>query len=116
MRAADYLYPGANAAIAISLQGELYWNGGVAAVALGGFVIGALFGLLAAVGLRTRPASGAFVLYAVAAAFTHAFLTRGLATMTENLIFALLGVGIAIWAMATDRPQLAWLRTRPTAS
>jgi hypothetical protein len=103
VRAASYLYPGVNTAIAISLQGELYWNGGVATVGLGALLIGALFGLLAARGLRTRPGSGAFVLYATTAAFTHAFLTRGLAATTQSLIFAVVGIAIAIAAMAVER-------------
>ena len=94
--AGSYLYPGTNAAVAISMQGELYWNAGVPGVAIGAFVLGLLFGLLAAVGLRAPPGTGWFVLYAVAVVFTHAFLTRGLATMTENLVFALVGVSLAI--------------------
>jgi hypothetical protein len=100
VRAGSYLYPGWNAAVAISMQGELYWNAGLPGIAIGGFVLGALFGLLASVGLRASPGTGWFVVYAVAVAFTHAFLTRGFATMTENLVFAVVGVTLALLGMS----------------
>jgi hypothetical protein len=106
VRAGSYLYPGTNVALAISLQGELYWNAGVPGIALGGLMLGLLFGLLAAAGLRTTPGTAWFVLYAVAVPFTHAFLTRGLATMTENLVFAVVGVALALLAMSG-----AWARS-----
>ena len=94
-RVASYLYPGVAVAVPISLQGELYWNGGLAVVIGGSLVIGAAFGALGRFGLRSRIRTPFFVLYAVALPFTHAFLTRGLAAMTENLVFALVGVSVA---------------------
>ena len=103
VRAGSYLYPGSNAAVAISMQGELYWNAGVAGIAIGGAVVGLLFGLLAAVGLRAPPGTGRFVIYAVSVTFTHAFLTRGFATMTENLVFAVVGVSLAIMGIGGVR-------------
>jgi hypothetical protein len=108
-RVASYLYPGSPAAVPISLQGELYWNEGLAAVALGCLGLGAAFGWLGRVGLRSPAKSGAFVLYATAVPFTHAFLTRGLASMTENLVFALVGVffsaiAVGLWPVR-DRPS-----------
>jgi len=100
---ASYLYPGVPVAVPISLQGELYWNAGLPLVALGAFAVGAALGAIARFGLRAVPGSGLFLVYAVTVPFTHAFLTRGLATMLQNLVFALAGVGIAIWATRPRR-------------
>ncbi len=99
-RASSYLYPGDFVAIPVSVHGELYWNGGVVAVAFGTFVLGVLFGGTARIGLRTAPGGRLFVLYAVALPFTHAFLTRGLAPMSQNLAFALIGTSLAIAGMS----------------
>ena len=99
-RVASYLYPGASAEVPISMQGELYWNGGLSAVVVGGFVLGLAFGVLARFGLRARPGSPAFVLYVVALPFTHAFLTRGLAPTTESIVFAGVGVTLAVGCMS----------------
>jgi len=109
-RVASYLYPGVPVAVPISIQGELYWNGGLLAVAVGSLILGAAFGRLGRFGLRARPGSPSFVLYAVAFPFTHAFLTRGLATMTENLLFALAGVSFAILALSFRPQPLSALR------
>jgi hypothetical protein len=103
-RVASYLYPGASADVPISMQGELYWNGGLIAVLVGGLVLGLAFGLLARFGLRARPGSPGFVVYIVALPFTHAFLTRGFAPTTESIVFAVVGVTLAIGCMS---PQ--WL-------
>jgi hypothetical protein len=97
-RAASYLYPGAAVAVPISLQGELYWNNGLLAVVVGSLAVGAAFGALGRLGLGSPAGSGAFLAYAVALPFTHAFLTRGLASMTENLVFALVGLFFAALA------------------
>ena len=114
----SYLYPGVPVAVPISLQGELFWNGGVTLVAAGALVVGLLFGLLARVGRRAAARPGALVLHAVAVAFTYAFLTRGLATMAENLAFAVIGVTLAIVAVApraSDEPVLTSAARRVTA-
>jgi len=105
-RAAAYLYPGAAVAVPISLQGELYWNDGLIAILVGSLLVGAAFGMIARVGLRFSAGSGPFLAYATVLPFTHAFLTRGLAVMTENLIFALVGVCVAAMAFGF-RPQAA---------
>jgi hypothetical protein len=99
-RVASYLYPGASAEVPISMQGELYWNGGLSAVVVGGFVLGLAFGVLARFGLGARPGSPAFVLYIVALPFTHAFLTRGFAPTTESIVFAGVGVILAVGCMS----------------
>jgi hypothetical protein len=109
-RVASYLYPGVAVAVPISLQGELYWNGGLAVLIGGSLVIGAAFGALGRFGLRARNRTPFFVLYAVALPFTHAFLTRGLAAMTENLIFALVGVSVAGIAFGFRSDSQALLR------
>jgi hypothetical protein len=104
-RVGTYLYPGGTpAGVPIGLQGELYWNGGLPVVAFGALLLGGLMGALARFGLTVHPESRAFLFYAVALPFTHALLTRGLATMTENLIFAIVGVGIALAATLRRAP------------
>jgi hypothetical protein len=105
-RVASYLYPGASAEVPISMQGELYWNGGLSAVVVGGFVLGLAFGVLARFGLGARPGSPAFVLYIVALPFTHAFLTRGFAPTTESIVFAGVGV-IPVRQFRKQAPRLA---------
>jgi hypothetical protein len=110
VRAASYLYPGSGAAVPVSLQGELYWNAGLPAVAAGMALMGLLMGLFACAGWRVHPGSGWFVLYASALPFTHAFLTRGLATMTANLVFALIGVGTVVVVVGGGRVRQASLR------
>jgi len=114
-RVASYLYPGAPVAVPISLQGELYWNGGLVVVVLGSLVVGAAFGALGRVGLSASPRSLSFVVYAVALPFTHALLTRGLATMTENLLFALVGVCVACLCFGFGtRPNAVRARIAPS--
>jgi hypothetical protein len=112
-RVASYLYPGASVAVPISLQGELYWNDGLLAVLVGSLLLGACFGALGRLGLRSQAGSGAFLAYAVALPFTHAFLTRGLAAMTENLVFALVGVFFAAIALGFRPAPAARLRPTP---
>ena len=52
------------------------------------------------------------MLYAVALPFTHAFLTRGLASMTENVVFAMVGVSLACLAFGFVPGSLAGSRRR----
>jgi hypothetical protein len=121
-RVASYLYPGVAVAVPISIQGELYWNGGLAAVAVGSLILGAAFGRIGRLGLSAQPGSPSFLLYAAALPFTHAFLTRGLATMTENFLFAVVGVSFAILSLTVRPRSLSGLsvarlrnRSRPPA-
>ena len=58
------LYPGQTAGSPVALQGELYWNFGLAAVALGALLIGALMGVLGRAGLAPRGPT-ALLVYAV---------------------------------------------------
>ena len=103
-RVSSYLYPGVFVGIPITVQGELYWNGGIGIVALGALILGAALGRVARMGLSA--ASGAvFVFYAVTLPFTHGLLTRGLAGIVENLVFALVGTAIAVTAIAGLRPS-----------
>jgi hypothetical protein len=115
-RVSSYLYPGVYVAIPITVQGELYWNGGLLLVAVGAFILGAALGLLARFGLGLRFVAAPFLLYAIALPFTHSLLTRGLATMIQNLTFAIVGVAIAaLMALPADaRAVRLWLsRARP---
>jgi hypothetical protein len=108
--AASYLYPGVYVGIPLTVQGELYWNGGMPFVIAGSLILGLLFGLLARAGLGSPPGSGRFVLYAAAVPFTHAFLTRGLATMAEGLAFAMIGTAGAVYLLSR-RWNVPWRRT-----
>jgi hypothetical protein len=94
-RAGAYLYPGTGVANPVSLQGELYWNGGLGAVIVGATVLGLAFGRLARAGLDSPPGSIAHLLYAVAVPFSFAFLTRGLAVMFASLVLAMIGTTLA---------------------
>jgi hypothetical protein len=114
-RTSGLLYPGVSVAVPIGLQGELYWNGGLPLVALGALALGLAFGLLGRLGLRMAPGSGMFVLYAAATPLTHAFLTRGLATMTANLVFAVVGVGGALLLVGGERPASVIARVVQTS-
>lgn len=100
----SYLYPGSAAGTPISMQGEFYWNGGIALVAFGSLLVGAFFGIAARFGLRLAPTDPRFVVYAALWPFTHAIVTRGFATMIENAVFALVGVTLALVAAGVFRP------------
>jgi hypothetical protein len=95
-RVASYLYPNTFVATPITIQGELYWNGGLLLVVLGSIGVGLLLGLLARVGLRAPPATAPFAAYALLLPFVHGFATRGLGAMIENVFFALVGLGVAV--------------------
>jgi hypothetical protein len=110
-RVASYLYPGVDVAVPITVQGELYWNYDVAGVLLGALLLGAAFGAVGRLGFRA-PGTGAFLLYVTVIPFTHAFLTRGLAVMTENLAFALTGVLLAALAFGLRLRRPAPLELR----
>ena len=84
------VYPGLTAGTPVALQGELWWNFGVAGVALGAVAIGLLMGLLARLAFTARSPL-ALLLYAVATASVVAPLTRALAPMTTNTALALAG-------------------------
>jgi oligosaccharide repeat unit polymerase len=92
-----YLYPGATAGTPITLQGELYWNFGLAGVAIGALVLGALMGWSMLL-LRRRDILS-LLLYAVLYASVFALLTRAIGTMTANTVIALVGVGAAALAI-----------------
>lgn len=109
VRVGSYLYPGVGVGIPITMQGELFWNGGLLVVLLGAFAIGAAFGALARVGLQVR-VGAALILYAAVFPFTHAALTRSLASATQNILFVILGVGFAI--LVIDRRRSAALLAR----
>jgi hypothetical protein len=110
-RTSAYLYPSIYVAVPISLQGELYWNGGIAVVVIGALILGAAFGGVTRAGWRATSSAG-LVLFAVTLPFTHGLLTRGLATQFENLLFALVGTLFAMAAATrtTPRVMLAWMR------
>ena len=118
VRSGQILYPGTGVANPVSLQGELYWNGGAWLVAVGALALGLLFGALGRFGQRVGPHTPSLlVLYGVAVPFTFAFLTRGLAIMTASLVLALLGTSLAIaaaspHARASVRRALALRRRR----
>jgi hypothetical protein len=90
------LYPGADAGIPISIQGELYWNGGIPFILVGCLVFGLLCGRLLRVSLAFPRGRISLLAYALVLPFTHALLTRGLATMFQNLVFALTGFAIVV--------------------
>ena len=103
----EVLYPGVPAGGSpVGMQGELLWNFGLAGVALGGLVIGALMGLLARARRRIRGA-GAYALYGVAIASVVAPLTRAFAPMATNTAMALLGV-LLVAAALGPLPRRAW--------
>lgn len=118
LRVSSYLYPGSHAGIPIAMQGELYWNGGIVAVVLGALALGAVFGAVARLGVRAGDGPW-LLLYALLVAFTHHLLTRALATMFENVIFAVAGTAIAVYALSPERRSLrevlAGARARRTA-
>ena len=99
------VYPGLTAGTPVALQGELWWNFGVAGVALGAVAMGLLMGLLARLAFTARSPL-ALLLYAVATASVVAPLTRALAPMTTNTALAL--AAIALVAGAADPRTAAW--------
>jgi hypothetical protein len=119
--ATAYLYPGAPAGSPLSMQGELYWNGGILPIVLGSAVVGFLLGLFARFYIRSTPGSRPALVYFALWPFTYALLTRSLAVMTENIVFALVGVVVVLLVVAPP-PDLradvsAMLRLRrPRAS
>jgi len=112
-----YLYPGARrlrpdgraasldglSGTPILLQGELYWNLGLGGVAVGALLFGALVGCLARAARRADESDALLALYAVAASFVPLLLTRALATMTGNLVLALIGTGVAVLVLGSRR-------------
>ena len=111
-RVSDYLYPGEPASSPISVAGELYWDGGLWVVLLGGAVLGALMGWIGRLGIRgfaagaRSPGRTGTVTFAVACSFTFVLLTRALGAMTADLAVALVGVLLVCGAMrwAARRP------------
>ncbi|MDP1846857.1 MAG: acyltransferase [Solirubrobacteraceae bacterium] len=87
------VYPGLTAGTPVALQGELWWNFGVAGVALGAVAMGLLMGLLARLAFTARSPL-ALLLYAVATASVVAPLTRALAPMTTNTALALAAIAL----------------------
>ncbi len=84
------------------LQGELYWNLGLAGVVIGSAVVGVAMGLLGRLGRRAPASDSLLTLYAVAMSFVPLLLTRSFAAMTGNLVLALIGTGIAVRALSRD--------------
>jgi len=97
-----YLYPGQVAGSPITMQGELFWNFGLAGVAIGSLLIGALMGWSMALLFRREVFS--LMVYAVLYVSVFALLTRALGTMTANTFIALVGVGIATVSIGTTPP------------
>jgi hypothetical protein len=114
----ELLYPGADAGIPISIQGELYWNGGIPFVLFGCLVFGLLCALLLRVGLGFPRGRIALLVYALVVPFTHALLTRGLATMFQNLVFALTGFAIVVFILdgETRAQVMSVLRRRAVSA
>jgi O-antigen/teichoic acid export membrane protein len=100
-----YLVPGQTSGSPISMQGELYWNFGLPAIALGGLVLGLLMGSW--LFLLFRPEPLALLCYAVLFPATYGLLTRALGTMTANTVISLVGVGAVVVAFG---PVAAFLR------
>jgi oligosaccharide repeat unit polymerase len=108
LQVTSLLYPGGTGGSPIMMQGELYWDLGLAGVILGAGMLGALIGMTARRGAAARTRYGTLA-YAVFVPSTLALLTRALATMTGNLVIALVGVGASAWL-------LSWERRRPARS
>lgn len=89
----------------ISLQGELYWNLGLAGVVVGSGVAGLLMGLVGRLGRRAGESPILLGLIAIAIAFGPLLLTRSVAAMTGNLVLALIGAGIAMGALSRAGPR-----------
>ena len=111
----DYLEPGATSGSPITLQGELYWNFGVPAVAIGAFAVGILMAWSMLLLFRREPLG--LMAYAVLYPSVFAFLTRALGTMTANTFLALVGVCAVTLAMnptsfGLSIPRLRSLGTR----
>lgn len=87
----------------ILLQGELYWNLGLGGVAIGSLLFGALIGAVARAARRADESDALLALYSVTASFVPLLLTRALATMTGNLVLALIGTSIALLVLGTGR-------------
>ena len=95
------------------MQGELFWNFGLAGVAIGSLLIGALMGWSMALLFRRDVLS--LMVYAVLYVSVFALLTRALGTMTANTFIALVGVSIATVAIGTApllREPMRRLRSR----
>lgn len=110
-----YLYPGQVAGSPITMQGELFWNFGLAGVAIGSLLIGALMGLSVALLYRRDVLS--LMIYAVLYVSVFALLTRALGTMTANTFLALVGVSIAAVSLGASpalREPVRRLRSRIT--
>lgn len=88
----------------ILIQGELFWNLGLGGIAVGCVLFGALVGVLARAARRADESDALLALYAIAVGFVPLLLTRALATMTGNLVLALIGTAIAIAVLGT-RPR-----------
>lgn len=84
----------------IALQGELYWNLGLAGVAAGSALVGLGMGLVGRLGRRAPESPVLLGLCAVAISFVPLLLTRSLAAMTGNLVLALIGSAIAMLALS----------------
>ena len=108
------LLPGQVGGSPITAQGELYWNLGLGAVALGMAVMGLLIGLVTRAGLAVR-APGALVLYAVFVPNVLMLLTRALATMTGNLVIAAAGTVVAVAVLRAGARARAAHPTRARA-
>jgi oligosaccharide repeat unit polymerase len=111
----EYLYPGQVAGSPITMQGELFWNFGLAGVAIGSLLIGAAMAWSMALLFRRDVLS--LMVYAVLYVSVFALLTRALGTMTANTFIALVGVGIATISIGVAPPlrsTVKHLRSRIT--
>jgi hypothetical protein len=91
-----YLVPGQTSGSPITMQGELYWNFGLPAIAIGGLALGLLMGSW--LFLLFRPEPLALLLYAALFPATYALLTRALGTMTANTVISLVAVVVVVLA------------------
>lgn len=98
-RVTKIFFPDAPSGSPITMQGELYWNLGLAGVAIGGAVLGAVAGAVARFTLLVGAGGAALVVNAVAIIWMLTFLRDGLATAFANLVMALMGVGLAAFAL-----------------
>ncbi len=99
LRVTSLLYQNGTGGSPLMMQGELYWNLGVPGVVIGAAIIGALMAFAVRFGIGSRTRYG-LLAYAVFVPSTLSLLTRALATMTGDLVIAVVGVCISVWVLS----------------